>query len=198
MDEFVQATNKRLDENNNKLDLLIDLARQMAILQEKQDHNAEDLRKMDQRLAADEGEMSKMLKTMEERVAKIEADRVKSNERVHKRIDEVQQAAERYEKDHDNKTEAIIKAINDKLSDQNAKLKDLNDDYKNRVSFFKGIFFAFAIFSSVGQAMLYRYFGKIETSISDSAVAIQKLENRFNETERQIDMIHNTVRSLKK
>jgi hypothetical protein len=198
VNDFVGQVNKRLDENNNKLDLLIDLTRQMAVLQEKQDHNTEDIRKHDRKFQEKEEEIHEVIRKIEERNAKSDLEKVESIRRLHARIDQV----EAYNVKACNECDADKRALNEKsdekLGEVDKKIVSLEQDYHNRVSFFKGLFFAFAIISGAFQFILYKYFGEIENNSSETKVAIQKIDNRFNETERQIDLIHSQVRNLKK
>jgi hypothetical protein len=125
-------------------------------------------------------------------------EKQKTVERLHHRIDAVEAAADVKAKEVAAKVTKKFEDIIDDMKKAADKVDNLEDDYKGKVNFFRGIFFAFALFSAVGQGMLYKYFADIEKNISESRVLIQKIENRFNETERQIDIIHTSVRSLKK
>jgi archaellum component FlaC len=187
---FVETTNKRLEENANKLDMLVELTKHMAILQEKQDHNTDHIKDLEKKHTEE-------IKKIEERNVKSDIEKARTVERLHKRIDELEAALDKSCSGVSTKASETNKAIRSDIDDLEDKVDDINDDYKAKVNFFRGIFFAFAMFTAVGQGMLYKYFADIEKNISESRVAIQKLENRFNETERQIDMIQNIVRTLK-
>jgi hypothetical protein len=189
--EFVHTTNKRLEDNANKLDMLVELTKHMAILQEKQDHNTDHIKDLEMKLQVE-------VKKLEERNVKSDQEKARTVERLHRRIDELEAALDKSCSTLSGKTSDHNKAIREDVEELEDKVDTINDDYKAKVNFFRGIFFAFAMFTAVGQGMLYKYFADIERNISESRVLIQKIENRFNETERQIDLIQNTVRSLRK
>ena len=197
LSQFIETSNKRFTEQDKKLDLLMDLLKNVSVLQEKQGQNSENIKKMESSLSVLNEMVDKKIALVDTKIDKIEQERVKNVDRIHERIDSIHKTFDAYDKEHEVSTNVTNNSMQELIKDTNEKLKNLKDDYNSRVSFFKGIFAAFAIFSSGAQYFLYKYFSDIESHISDTKVAIQKIDNRFSENERQMELIQNSVRTLK-
>jgi hypothetical protein len=197
LSQFIETSNKRFNEQDKKLDLLMDLLKNVSVLQEKQGQNSENIKKVEGSVSILGDLLDKKIALVETKIDKIELERVKNVDRIHERIDAINKDFDAYDKEHEVTTKVTNTSIQDLIKDTNEKLKTLKDDYNSRVSFFKGIFAAFAIFSSGAQYFLYKYFSDIESHMSDTKVSLQKMDNRFAENERQMELIQTNVRALK-
>lgn len=195
VNDLTEIVEKRHDESNKKLDLLLDLAKQMAVIQEKQVYNTEAIKKVEKDIQESEESAKSLAKIAEEKIRKVEEDRMRSNERIHARIDELQSIVEsRHAKVIDESKVSFTKITTDQKT-LNDKIDALQTEYHGRVNFIRGVVFALAAVATLAQAVVYKYLDNIETTLSDTRVAIQKLDNKFNETERQIDLLQTQLRS---
>lgn len=194
-DDFIKTTNDRLDETANKLDVLIGLTQQIAVIQERQNHNTEELKRLETSISNREIALEGSLKRIEEKMEKNEVDRMNSLTRIHSRIDGLVTQVEERHKVFLIEHGVSAKQIDADMENIKTTFRDHKSDYDAKTNFFRGVFAAIAVFFTISQGVVYKYFNDIETRVNENKINIQKMENRFNETDRQIDLI---IQSIKK
>lgn len=180
-----------IDNTNKKLDVLIDIARQVATIQERQHRHSDDISRLESFILEVRKQQLSENEKLDTRITAIDTGHRTSTERIHARITE----------------EAEKNALKDTLCKQDCskKIKDaeaiteaLNKDYLSKVNFIRGVLWLFSIVAVIGNGLLASYMLDIKNDISSSKAAISKIENRMNESDKQIDQVLQTVRKVMK
>jgi hypothetical protein len=198
VDSFVESVNKRLDSNNAKLDMLIDLARLMAVLQEKQDHNSEDIKAFGEKIKEHDTVIQADIRKTEAKFDASVEERKLAINRLHKRIDELERYQVDKYKEIAEQASACALGIKQDIATLNDKHVSLKEDYSSKVNYIRGGLAVLGAFTLIGQGILYKYFDDFDKSIAEGRVHFQKIENRFHETERMMDIIQRESKEKRK
>lgn len=143
-------------QTTDKLDILIDLTRQMAAMQERQQRHTDDIIRLEQKLTT------------------IETDRSQSVSRVYDRIENVK-------RDVEANVDRSFESIDTKLGKVSDQIKLLDTDYQAKQNFMKGAMRVLAIVFVMAQGIAVKYISDLNEASTIREQQIQKVERQVVE-----------------
>lgn len=178
----IQSFDNRLESYNKttttKLDMLLDLTRQMAMLSERQQHQHETILRIETKQSND-------IHRLDERITRTESDKDTSIERVHKRLDEIQIGIQ-------DKITVLFDKLDKRISDSIESTNRLDDDYKADKNYVRGamgtsklVQWAFGIIFALSQVIVFRYTNDLQNANNVRDAKIVEVEKTVQQIQLQ-------------
>lgn len=181
VEDHIATTNNQLSQTNSKLDVLIDLTRQMATLQERQNRHTDEIAKMHTDMVETRKQFMHLVDKIDSRLDAYQTDTKNSIDRLHTRIAETSKSQE-------NKCDANKQQADKLFEDLETKHHALNDYVVGRKNFLNGAIWVLGLVFLIAQGMAISYYQDFKTESKATVESIHKLEQRFVEIESRFDM----------
>lgn len=191
LDSYTQAT-------NDKLDILIDLTKQMAIMHQKQIQQGDELLRIEKLILQSRDDFRISMERTDRRVTTVDLEKRASIERLHKRVDELSVAHDAKDSAAKHEVMVEVKELETAVKVNKESLDAFKDTYSEKVSFMRGAMWVLGIVMVIAQGLAVKYVADIQTNIESNQKAIVQMNNRFNETDKQLDIILNSMKVLRK
>lgn len=186
IDELSNSTKTAFQKTDDKIDMLIGLAKQMAVFQTVQDHHQNHLNSLDKSIADLKLELTNEIRKVDEKFLDLDKDKKQAIARVHTKIEELRDdMVENIKKD-----EETHKILDDNTDDVKKEL-DL------RLSFVRGVMYVLGFVVIGANAVAMKMYNDIDTSIKTSQQDVGKINNKLHEMDRQFDTILSSINSIR-
>jgi hypothetical protein len=200
--DVIDRLDRKLDDHtratNDKLDKLIEITRDMAVVHQKQIQQGEELLRVEKLILQSKDDFRTTTERIETRITTIDNEKRASIERLHKRVDDIGSSFEM--KDDLAKQEVLmkVKEVEVDAKSEKIKLESFKDEFSDRVSFVRGVMWVLGVVMVVAQGLAVKYVSDMQNNIDANQKAIVQMGNRFNETDKQLDAILNSINGMKK
>jgi hypothetical protein len=179
-----------IKQTNDKLDILIDLTRQMATMQERQNRHTDDISRLEKVITDERNRTTMLYDKIDLKMSAMEVDRKTSIDRLFTKIDSMNLVQSTECINHQKESDEDIKHI--KLAH-----KTLEDEFNAKKNFNNGVMWILGIVLIASQGLAYKW---IDSSIADTKAmraSITQLATIDAENAQQIEIIQRQVREIK-
>jgi hypothetical protein len=202
LDLKVSALSASLDvtkiDENKRLDLLLDLAKQIAVIHEKQLNSADSVKRVEQAIKDVSLTSQALVADANNKCKKIEEDRIKADERLHDRVDETKVQVDAIALRVTDECKVSTTKLSTETHTLNEQFEAFQLEYQNKANFVKGVFVALSAVAALTQTLVYKYVDSIERSTIEDKQLLHKIDNKLIETDRQAELMHMRLRQLTK
>ena len=179
----IQSIEERIEKlsekTNDKLDVLIDLTKQLAILQAQQNHQHEELARVSTAQSLFEVEYRSGVVRLHERIDAMKAETTARRAEVDKTI----QVELKEKRDVDDKLQAEIVKV--------------DSTFNKSLFYVKGVLAALSIIAILIPPVATKFYTDITHSIEKTATAIDNMNLKMTENEKQVERLLQQVREIK-
>jgi TolA-binding protein len=172
---------------NSKLDILIDLTRQMAAIQERQKSHTDEIARLDKNLMDERHRTGMLYDKLEVKMASMELDRKTSIDRLFTKMDEMSRHQSIECSDHHKEHDTEIERLSNKVG-------EISDDYYGNKNFNKGVMWILGIVVALSQVVGYSLIDSMNERAKEIRNQISALQIVDNENKQAITTIQTQIR----
>lgn len=182
MNNIENRLSSHIETTNEKLDILIELTRQMAGVQERQNRHTDDIKRLEIWQIDMTRQMSTLYEKFDNKLNAAEHDRKKTTERIFEKLQEVlNQRLELEEKFHDRTA--------NELEDLTLGLSTLNTEYVSKSNFTKGALWVLGGVLIIAQGLTVSYYKDFKNEFQLIRSNYDLMNDKFSDQQNQINLI---------
>lgn len=201
MSEIIAVENRlahHIESTNQKLDTLIELTKQMAAVQERQNRHTDDIKRIETAQTEDRNKLVTYLDKQDTKLANIELERKQVTQRLFEKIEESirQKSIESVHMHED--VERDINSIGKNIEGLSKQITELGSDYHAKSNFTRGAVFVLALALGAGQWVLQSYINDYKLKQDDITAQFKILTVQNSENLQQIQLLQGAIVELKR